>query len=274
MAAFSGVGDELERTADRNEKRLTRIRAAAVQADSAPTLLSVARWLRKRLPGDERFGDPLSTAGDAAPEVLARQVTARQRSNRPSVAHELGLGALQVWQGLSESAGRGRGTEEVALLFTDLVGFSSWALDAGDEAAIELLREVGDVIDSAIADYDGAVVKHLGDGTMAVFEHSDEAVGAALDARDGMEGIEVADYRPRLRAGIHSGKPRKLGGDYLGVDVNIAARVVEAAKPQQVLVSEVSCAALDDELYAVARAKRLRAPGAPKELRVSEVERA
>jgi adenylate cyclase len=273
LAAFVGVDDDLERTEERNERRLTRIRAAAVQADSAPSLLAVARWLRKRLPGDERFGDPLSTAGDAPPEVLARQVSALQRRDRPSVAHELGLGALQVWQGLSEAAGRGRGTDEVALLFTDLVGFSSWALEAGDETAIELLREVGHVLDAAIASHDGAVVKHLGDGTMAVFEHSSDAVEAALDARDGMDGIDVAGHRPRLRSGVHSGKPRKLGGDYLGVDVNIAARIVEAAKPQQVLVSEVSCRALDEELFDIARAKRLKASGAPKEFRVSEVER-
>jgi adenylate cyclase len=267
------VADELESTQERNERRLARIRAKAVQADSAPTLLAATRWLRKRLPGDERFGDPLSTAGDAPPEVLARQVTALQRTDRPSVAHELGLGALQVWQGLSEAAGRGRGTEEVALLFTDLVGFSSWALEVGDESAIELLREVGHVLDTAIADHDGAVVKHLGDGTMAVFEHSNEAVAAALDARDAMDGIEVAGHRPRLRSGIHSGRPRKLGGDYLGVDVNIAARVVDAAKPQQVLVSEVTCSALDQELFAIAKAKRLKAAGTPKEFRVSEVER-
>ena len=270
----SRVADELDRTSDSNERRLARIRARAVKADSAPQLLAAARWLRKRLPGDERFGDPLSTAGDAPPEVLARQVSALQRTNRPSVAHELGLGALQVWQGLSEATGRGRGTEEVALLFTDLVGFSSWALEVGDEPAIELLREVGDVLDAAIADHDGAVVKHLGDGTMAVFEHSGDAVAAALDARDGMDGIDVAGHRPRLRSGIHAGKPRKLGGDYLGVDVNIAARVVEAAKPQQVLVSQISCEALDQDRFAIARARKLKAPGAPKEFRVSEVERA
>src|SRR5688500_17992157 len=158
LAAFVGVDDDLERTQERNERRLARIRAAAVQADSAPPLLAAARWLRKRLPGDERFGDPLSTAGDAPPEVLARQVSALQRSNRPSVAHELGLGALQVWQGLSEATGRGRGTQEVALLFTDLVGFSSWALGAGDEQAVALLREGGDLVGAGVADPDGAVV--------------------------------------------------------------------------------------------------------------------
>ena len=170
------MADELEHGDRQRERRLARIRAAAVQADSAPSLLAATRWLRKRLPGDERFGDPLSTAGDATPEVLARQVSALQRSSRPSVAHEVGLGALQVWQELSEAAGRGRGTEEVALLFTDLVGFSSWALEVGDEPAIDLLREVGHVLDAAIAEHDGAVVKHLGDGTMAVFEHSNNAV--------------------------------------------------------------------------------------------------
>ena len=273
MAAFADVADELQGSRDKNERRLARIRAAAVQADSAPSLLAAARWLRKRLPGDDRFGDPLSTAGDAPPEVLARQVASLQRADRPSVAHELGLGALQVWQGLSEAAGRGRGTEEVALLFTDLVGFSSWALEVGDEPAVRLLREVGDVLEAAIAEHDGAVVKHLGDGTMAVFEHSNDAVAAALDARDRMGEIEVEGHRPRLRAGVHAGRPRKLGGDYLGVDVNIAARVVEAAKPQQVLVSGVSCEALDQQSFAIAKGRKLKAAGTPKELRVSEVDR-
>jgi adenylate cyclase len=89
-----------------------------------------------------------------------------------------------------------------------------------------------------------------------------------------MDGIEVAGHRPRLRSGVHAGRPRKLGSDYLGIDVNIAARVVEAAKPQQVLVSQVSCEALDHERFQVAKAKRLKAPGTPKEFRVSEVERA
>src|SRR5215207_3251087 len=120
-----------------------RFRRAALKVDTEPRLLRAARHLRRQLPGDERFGDPLSTAGDEPPQVLARRVSALQ-PDRPSLAHELGLGALQVWQSLSEASGRGRGDTDVALLFTDLVGFSSWALDAGDEAAVELLRAVGD----------------------------------------------------------------------------------------------------------------------------------
>ena len=102
----------------------------------------MARRFRRRLPGDEKFGDPLSTAGRAPVEVIARGVSALQ-PGRESVTKELGLSALQVWQSLSEATGRGRGELEMALLFTDLVGFSSWALGAGDAAVLELLRDVG-----------------------------------------------------------------------------------------------------------------------------------
>ena len=74
----------------------------------------------------------------------------RRSSPGASVAKELSLSALQVWQSLSEAAGRGRGDLEMALLFTDLVGFSSWALAAGDIAVLELLREVGSAVEHVI----------------------------------------------------------------------------------------------------------------------------
>src|SRR4051794_29475868 len=138
-------------TSDTDEEavRLARMRAAAVRADTQPRLLELARWMRRRLPGDERFGDALSTAGDEPAQVLARGVSALG-SKRESVAHQLGLSALQVWQALSEASGRGRGTSEISLLFTDLVGFSSWALKAGDEPAVALLREVGEVLETVV----------------------------------------------------------------------------------------------------------------------------
>jgi len=50
---------------------------------------------------------------------------------------------------------------------------------------------------------------------MATFLSGEAAVTAALDAQDAVGGIEVDGYSPRMRAGIHWGRPRKLGGDYL-----------------------------------------------------------
>jgi hypothetical protein len=124
------------------KSRRRRLKRFAANVDTQPSLLTAADALRRRLPGDDRFGDSLSTAGSHPAEVVARGVSAFQPGRR-SVAQELGLAGLQVWQSLSEATGRGRGDQELAVLFTDLVGFSAWALRAGDAATIELLRAVG-----------------------------------------------------------------------------------------------------------------------------------
>ena len=77
-----------------------------------------------------------------------------------------------------------------------------------------------------------------------------------------------------MRAGLHWGSPRKLGGDYLGVDVNVAARVSAAAKADQVLVSDTLLARAGSDGLRTGRAKRLRADGAPRDLHVVRVSRA
>jgi adenylate cyclase len=248
------------------------LRAAAVRLDTQPGLLAAARRLRRRLPGDEQFGDPLSTTGVRPAQVVARGVSSL-RPERESLVHELGLAGLQVWQSLSEAAGRGRGDEPLAILFTDLVGFSSWALKAGDANTLQLLREVGTAVETAVVARNGRIAKRLGDGLMATFLTAQDAVEAALDAQDALETVEVAGYRPRMRAGVHWGRPRKLGSDFLGVDVNVAARVGEAAKAGEVLVSEAAVERLDPKGFKTGRAKRLRAEGAPRDLHVLKVSR-
>jgi adenylate cyclase len=161
----------------------------------------------------------------------------------------------------------------MALLFTDLVGFSSWALKVGDETALELLREVGVAVEAAIERRQGRLVKRLGDGVMATFLDAADAAHAALDAQAAVAQVQVAGYQPRMRAGLHWGRPRKLGGDFLGVDVNVAARVAGAAKPDQVLASGAMLAQVSDSDLRAARPKRLRAQGAPSELQVAALSR-
>jgi adenylate cyclase len=234
--------------------------------------VATAKFVRRLLPGDDRYGDALSTTGTQVPQRIGRLVS-EVEPERPSAVRELGLGALQAWQALSESQGRGRGKVDLAILFTDIVGFSSWALDAGDEAALELLRQVAAAEDAAISAHGGSLVKRLGDGAMAVFSAPEEAVHAALQAQGGLGRIEVNGHTPKLRAGVHLGRPRKVGGDYLGVDVNIAARVAAAASAGEVLVSGPACERLADGAFELRRRRRFSAKGTPKELEVYSVER-
>ena len=249
------------------------VRDALGKFNERDGVVRAARALRSRLPGDHAYGDPLSVAGDEPPQLIAQRFAAATDA-RPSAVRELGFGALQVWQAFSEAQGRGRGDEPLAILFTDLVGFSDWALEAGDDAALELLRTVGRTVDPAIKAREGRIIKRLGDGVMAVFCDAAQAVDAALDVSRAVGEIQVNGYSPELRAGIHYGKPRKLGSDYFGVDVNVAARVADAAGPSQVLVSEMVCERLGDADVSLRRQWRFKAQGAPKGMKVFAAERA
>jgi adenylate cyclase len=261
------AGESDPPTSDRGP--LKRIPDRAARADANPGLVATARFIRSLLPGGDTQSDSLTASGQLR-ERLGTQLS-NVTGERPSAMRELGLGALGAWQALTDAQRRRAGTADVAILFTDLEGFSTWALDAGDEAVIRLLDAVGAVEADAISDKGGIVVKRLGDGSMSVFEDPEAAVRAALDAQRGLEGVEVDGYTPRLRAGVHLGRPRKVGKDYLGVDVNIAARVGEAAKANQVLVSDSARERLDPGAFEFGRAKRLRAEGAPGDLAICTV---
>lgn len=223
-------------------------------------LLRAAQRTRERLLGEEDLADRLAAARGRPADVAARGLAAYRR-REPGVAGELGLTVLQVWQSISEHQGRGRGEVDVAILFTDLVGFSSWALHAGDEQAIELLRAVAAAVEPPVLARRGEVVKRLGDGLMAAFWDARSAAEAAFEGQRRTARIEIGGYRPRLRTGVHLGRPRKIGGDYFGVDVNIAARLVEAAGPGEVLVSDRALRAIGDA--EVVRARPIAAKGAP-----------
>jgi adenylate cyclase len=255
-----------------DEKPAQRFLAAARRLNRQPRLLRAARQTRERMLGDEALVDHLSTAR-GRPSDLAAQQLVELRGDAPGVLGELGLTALQAWQRLAEKQDRGRGKVDVAILFTDLVGFSSWALEAGDEPALRLLREVAAAIEPPVSEHHGEVVKRLGDGMMAAFWDAPSAIEAAFAVGERIAAVEVEGFRPRLRTGIHLGRPRKVGGDYLGVDVNIAARLCDAAKPGEVLVSDRVLLQLDPGTV-TAKNRRFRAKGAPKELAAYALTRA
>ena len=202
----------------------------------SPGLVAFIRRARRALPGDPDFGDPLSTAGEGGPRAAARAAD-RLLPDRDAASREVSLAGLQVWQALTERLSRRPATAEATIVFTDLVGFSSWSLRAGDDATLKLLRRIAAAIEPPMLDRGGHIVKRMGDGLMAVFHTSEIAITSVLAAHDAVRDVEVDGYNPRMRFGIHSGRPQRIGGDWLGVDVNIAARVMERATKGGIIVS-------------------------------------
>lgn len=231
-------------------------------------LMQAMKLARRLLPGDSRYGDPLSTVGSEPRQLMARRL-GDLAGERPGVLKEVGLSALQVWEAVAtEDTGQKLEGERLAIVFTDLVGFSAWALEAGDDAALELLREVAVAIEPPVVKRSGEVVKRLGDGMMAVFDDPAAAVEAVFDAAARLDGVEVGGYRPRMRAGIHVGTPRRLGDDYLGVDVNVAARVAEHASGGEVLISGDALDTLDRDAVSARKKLLFRAKGVPSDVTV------
>ncbi|CKO25973.1 Adenylate cyclase [Mycobacterium tuberculosis] len=203
----------------------------------SPGLVSFIHRARRLLPGDPEFGDPLSTAGEGGPRAAARAAD-RLLRDRDAASREVGLSVLQVWQALTEAVSRRPANPEVTLVFTDLVGFSTWSLHAGDDATLTLLRQVARAVESPLLDAGGHIVKRLGDGIMAGVRNPTVALRAVLVAQDAVKSLEVQGYTPRMRIGIHTGRPQRLAADWLGVDVNIAARVMERATKGGIMISQ------------------------------------
>ena len=235
-----------------------------------PTLLGIMRSLRSVLPGDSRVANPEELGAAERPKAVGRML-AEVSTDRPGVLGEAGLGALQAWQAISEAQGRGRGKTELSIAFTDLVDFSDWALEAGDEAAVNLLRDVSVAVEPPVKSNDGTVVKRLGDGMMAVFKSVDAAITAIEEGRDRLAEVEADGFTPQIRAGVHCGKPRKVGKDYFGVDVNIAARVADGAGANELLLSGAALEAAESSNLSISERPLLDAKGVPEEFQVYAV---
>ena len=203
----------------------------------SPRVIALVRNARRALPGDPEFGDPLSAAGEGGARAAARAAD-RLLRDREAATREVSLATLQVWQAITERVSGRPANPEVTLVFTDLVAFSDWSLAAGDEATLRLLRKVAQLGEPPILDSGGRIVKRMGDGMMAVFDDPSTAIRATMAARKAVEAIDMDGYAPRVRAGIHTGRPQRIGSDWLGVDVNIAARVMERATRGGLIVSD------------------------------------
>lgn len=226
----------------------------------SPGVVALIRRARRALPGDPDFGDPLSAAGVGGPRAAAR--AADRILDREAASREVSLGALQVWQALTERVSGRPAYREVTLVFTDLVGFSEWSLGAGDDATLRLLRRVTQVMEPPLLSAGGQIVKRMGDGAMAVFADPTTAVRAVIRALEAAKTVEVDGYTPRVRAGVHTGRPQRIGSDWLGIDVNIAARVMDRATRGGIAVSQTTMERISaEDLDAMGvTAKRIRKP--------------
>jgi TolB-like protein len=127
-----------------------------------------------------------------------------------------------------------------AVLAADVVGYSRlMELDeAGTLDGLKSRRE--NVLLPLLAEYDGRLVKEMGDGVLVAFESAIHAVECAIALQAGYADANAALVEDRwilLRIGINVGDVVVEGGDLFGDAVNIAARLEALAEPGGIWVS-------------------------------------
>jgi predicted ATPase/predicted negative regulator of RcsB-dependent stress response len=130
-------------------------------------------------------------------------------------------------------------TGTVTLLFTDIEGSTRLLDELGDRYQ-DVFAEHQRALRGAFQSRGGFEVSTHGDAFFYVFERAADAVVAAVEGQQALARGQV-----KVRMGIHTGEPTAMDGDYLGPDVNRAARIMSAAHGGQVLVSQATRELLD-----------------------------
>jgi predicted ATPase/class 3 adenylate cyclase len=134
----------------------------------------------------------------------------------------------------------------VTFLFTDIEGSTRLERSVGSASWAEIVARHDGLLREAIESNGGAVVKTEGDAFFAAFGRPDAAVRAAIAAQRAVSDSNwPEDCLLRVRIGLHTGEGRLRGGraegdpeDYVGIDVNYAARIAAAGNGGQIVLSQ------------------------------------
>ena len=126
----------------------------------------------------------------------------------------------------------------VAVMFTDIVGFTSLAQE-DEHAALDLLDRHRKLIRPVFAKHAGHEVKTMGDAFLVQFPSALEATLCAIDVQNTIHSRNLErGGQVQIRIGIHAGDVMVQGGDILGDTVNVASRIEQIAEPGGICISE------------------------------------
>lgn len=131
-------------------------------------------------------------------------------------------------------------TTLAAIVFTDVVN-STPLMAANQKLMRELLKRDFHLMGEICQRYQGQVLKNLGDGLLMYFASAVKAVTCSIQIQKTIATEAATSPSGRVlihRIGIHLGDVCLIGGDVLGLGVNIAARLQKEAAPGKICISQ------------------------------------
>lgn len=118
-------------------------------------------------------------------------------------------------------------------MFTDIVGYSA-LMSKDEKLAMNILEKNRNIHKTLISKFSGEYIKEIGDGTLAIFHSSLDAVNCAIKIMKSC--LKESSYS--LRIGIHIGDIIFRDSDIFGDGVNIASRIEACGKSGGIYISE------------------------------------
>src|SRR6266581_2566615 len=131
-------------------------------------------------------------------------------------------------------------TGTITLLFTDIEGSTLLLQHVGEQYS-HVLAQCRQVLRTAFQRFHGHEVDTQGDALFFAFARATDAVSAAVAAQRALASHTWPDQAAvRVRMGLHTGEPQPTAEGYVGLDVHLAARVMNAGHGGQVLLSQTT----------------------------------
>jgi len=163
-----------------------------------------------------------------------------------------------------------------AVLFVDIADSSSFYDSLGDQLAKTLMTDAMSMLSDIVMQYNGDVIKTIGDSIMATFDDAQAAAEAALFMQKIFQANQISDLVQAgeviLRIGLNFGEMVVDSDDVFGNAVIIASRLADQAKPKQILTSKETRNLLPEALITVSRfilKKQLK--GVPHDVEIYEL---
>jgi class 3 adenylate cyclase len=136
----------------------------------------------------------------------------------------------------------------LTFFFSDIEG-STRLLEALGDRYSPLLERHRSIVRAAFGRDGGQEVNTQGDSFFAVFPEARAAIAAAVEIQRAMGAEPWPDGTPiRIRIGLHTGQARLVAGDYVGLDVHRAARIMAAAHGGEIVASAATCHDTGDDV--------------------------
>jgi class 3 adenylate cyclase len=132
--------------------------------------------------------------------------------------------------------------ELLTFLIADIRGYTSYIETHGDESGARLTEAFATAGRAAIETQGGRVLAQRGDELVAAFTSPRGALRAAVEfqSRCAAARRDDSDLPLHIGIGLDAGEAIRIGDDYRGGALNLAARLCANAKPGEVLASEAA----------------------------------